>query len=103
MAEAKTMHRLCGALAEGKAQVTRGSRQLLEVLLQQAKARTTNLNFKEVVPITPLRRWLLLGGVATLGTLAITAVTLRQASSCCNEFFCSMSPSDQDPRHRHHS
>ena len=45
--------------AEGRGYSTRGSGQLVGVALEQARARSISLKFKEVVPIRPLRRWLL--------------------------------------------
>ena len=60
-------------LADGKSQATRGSNQLVNVVLQQARARTTNLNFMDVVPMKALRRWVIWGSVLTLGTLVIAA------------------------------
>ena len=62
-------------LAEGKANVTRGSPRLVDLVLQQARARTTNLNFGEVIPTRALRRWMLWGGVLTLGMLVVAGTT----------------------------
>jgi len=47
------MHRLCGAIGRGEAQVTRGPGNSRSSA-QQAKARTNQSQLKEVVPITPL-------------------------------------------------
>ena len=58
-------------LTEGKPTSTRGSRQLVDVVLQQARARTTNLNFKDVVPTRMLKRWALWGGSATVAVMAL--------------------------------
>jgi hypothetical protein len=54
-------------LTEGKSYSTRGSRQLVDVLLEQARAHTMSLNFNDVVPTSVLRRWLILCGAAVLG------------------------------------
>jgi hypothetical protein len=62
-------------LAEGNPGATRGSRQLLDHLLQQARSQTATLNFAEVVPLQPLRRWAILGGLAILAVTALGAVT----------------------------
>jgi uncharacterized protein DUF4175 len=61
-------------LSEGKGYSTRGSRQLVDVMLEQARARTMNLNFCDVVSLRALRRWMILGGAAILGTGAVTVV-----------------------------
>ena len=53
-------------LTEGRSYSTRGSQQLVDTMLEQARARTTNLNFKEVVPLRAVRKWLLGGGAAVL-------------------------------------
>ena len=66
-------------LSGGARYSTRGSRQLLDVMLEQARARTTSLNFNEVVSTLALRRWLILGGAALLATGAV-AVTAWPAS-----------------------
>jgi hypothetical protein len=58
-------------LTEGKGYSSRGSVQLLEVVLEQARARTTSLNFSDVVPTHALRRWLIGGGAAVLGAIGI--------------------------------
>jgi len=60
-------------MAEGNAKATRGSAQLVDMVLQQARARTTNLNFKEVVPTKALRRSATWGCVLVLGALAVAA------------------------------
>ena len=54
-------------LGEGKTLSTRGSRQLIDVLMEQARARTTGLNFNDVVPTHALRRWFILSAAAVLG------------------------------------
>jgi hypothetical protein len=72
-------------LTEGRPFSTRGSRQLVDIVLQQARARTTNLNFKEVVPARGLRNWaiaavaalLVSGGTAFLTWLASLALLER--------------------------
>lgn len=58
-------------LSEGKSYSTRGSRQLVDAMLEQAHARATGLNFNDVVPTGALRRWLILGGAAVLGAGAV--------------------------------
>jgi hypothetical protein len=60
-------------LSEGRQTVTRGSQQLLDILLQQTVSRTNQLKFLEVIQTRPLRRWCTLGGVALVGSLAIAA------------------------------
>ena len=44
-------------MSEGKSQATRGSRQLIDVLMEQVSAKSLDLDFKEVVPGKALRRW----------------------------------------------
>jgi len=58
-------------LAEGNARASRGSPQLVEVVLEQARERTAALDFNEVVPTRAFRRWLLCGGGAALVVLAL--------------------------------
>jgi hypothetical protein len=58
-------------LTEGKSYSTRGSAQLTAVALEQARARTTSLNFRDVVPAHGLRRWLIGGGAAVLVAVGI--------------------------------
>jgi hypothetical protein len=55
-------------LTEGRPFSTRGSRQLVDIVLQQARARTTNLNFNEVIPARGLRNWTLAAALALLVT-----------------------------------
>jgi hypothetical protein len=74
-------------MAEGTSNATRGSRQLVDVVLQQASARTINLDFKQVVSIAPFRRWLILGSVSALGALAVAAATWP-ASAALLERIC---------------
>lgn len=62
-------------LADGRANATRGSQQLLSILLQQAHAASLGLKFNEVVSTRGLRRWIILASVSVLGTAAITAAT----------------------------
>ena len=62
-------------LTEGKGYSTRGSPQLVDVMLQQTRAQTVNLNFNDVVPLRQLYRWLLIGATAFLGTAALAIVT----------------------------
>ena len=58
-------------LAEGNARASRGSPQLVEVILEQARERTSALDFNEVVPTRVFRRWLLCGGGAALVVLML--------------------------------
>lgn len=74
-------------LSEGNARATRGSPQLLNILLQQARAQTARLNFREVVPLAPLRRWALLGGTALLGTLALAAAAWPSSGILAERLF----------------
>jgi hypothetical protein len=74
-------------MSEGNAKATRGSLELVEIVLQQARARTTNLNFKEVVPTRMLKRSVTWGCVLTLGTLAIAAVTFPASLSLLERIF----------------
>jgi len=60
-------------LADGESGATRGSDQLVDIVLQQAKARTTSLDFNEVVSTKNMRRWFIRAMVATLGALAVGA------------------------------
>jgi hypothetical protein len=62
-------------LTEGKPYSTRGSRQLVDIVLQQARARTTNLNFKDVVRTRGLRNWAIAGGLAFLAAAGTAALT----------------------------
>jgi hypothetical protein len=62
-------------LTEGRPFSTRGSRQLVDIVLQQARARTTNLNFKDVVPTRGLRNWVIAGVVALLAAGATAFLT----------------------------
>ena len=55
-------------LAEGNARASRGSPQLVEVVLEQARERTAALDFNEVVPTRAFRRWLLCGRQTTRRT-----------------------------------
>jgi hypothetical protein len=57
-------------LSEGKIYSTRGSRQLVQRMLEQARERTLKLNFREVVPTLKLRRWIFLGFVSAGVTAA---------------------------------
>jgi len=61
-------------LTEGKSYSSRGSPQLLAVVLEQARARTTSLNFSDVVPTRGLQRWLISGGAAVLVAVGIAVV-----------------------------
>ena len=58
-------------LAEGNARASRGSPQLVDVVLIQAQERTSALDFNEVVPTRAFRRWLLGGGSAALVVLML--------------------------------
>lgn len=62
-------------LAQGARYSTRGSLQLVNIIFQQAVARTIQLDFKKVVPMVQLRRWILLGGVLASGTVAMGVAT----------------------------
>ena len=66
-------------LTEGRPFSTRGSRQLVDLVLQQARARTTNLNFTRVVPMRGLRNWALAGAAAMLAA-GLTAFLTWPAS-----------------------
>ncbi len=61
-------------LAEGRGYSTRGSAQLVSVVLEQARARTMSLNFKDVVPVRLLRRALLVCGLLLLIGIAATVL-----------------------------
>jgi hypothetical protein len=60
-------------LAEGRPRATRGSGQLVGQVLELAQTRTSTLNFREVVPLAPLRRWVLLGGAALVAAMGLAA------------------------------
>jgi hypothetical protein len=62
-------------LTEGKSYSTRGSMQLVEVMLQQARARSTGLNFNDVVPTRAWHRWMAMAAAAVLGCGALAFVT----------------------------
>jgi len=74
-------------LAEGRAYSTRGSPQLVDVMLEQARARTTSLNFNDVVPTRRLRRWMLAGGAAVLGTIALAMVAWPASAALMERIF----------------
>jgi hypothetical protein len=74
-------------LTEGKGYSTRGSAQLIDVMLQQVRARTTSLNFNEVISTRPLRRWLILGGTAVLAALAIAVVAWPASGALLERIF----------------
>jgi hypothetical protein len=74
-------------LTEGKSYSTRGSPQLIDVMLQQARARTTSLNFNEVISTRPLRRWLILGGAAVLVALAVAVVAWPASGALLERIF----------------
>ncbi len=59
-------------LAGGRGYSTRGSSQLVGLVFEQARARSTTLNFKDVVPVRSLRRWLLASASCLLIGLAAT-------------------------------
>ncbi len=61
-------------LAEGSTRSTRGSLQLVDLLLEQAQARATGLNFNDVISLRGLRRWMLFAGVTLAGTGALAIV-----------------------------
>ena len=79
-------------LADGNSGATRGSRQLVDVVLQQARARTTNLNFKDVVPTKALRRAMTWGTVLCLGTLIIAAAAFPASLSLLERIFLLNTP-----------
>jgi hypothetical protein len=60
-------------LTEGRPYSTRGSRQLVDLVLQQARARTTKLKFSEVISARALSRWGLLSGLAVLAAGGLAA------------------------------
>ena len=62
-------------LCEGKALSTRGSPQLVRLALEQARARTTNLNFSEVVPTRRAWRWWMAAVAALLVAGGVAAFT----------------------------
>jgi len=74
-------------LSEGKSYSTRGSRQLVDVMFEQARARTVNLNFNEVIPMRALRRWLLWGGAAVLGAGAVAIVAWPSSLTLLERIF----------------
>jgi hypothetical protein len=59
-------------LAAGTSSSTRGSRQLVDLLLQEAREKTARLNFNDILPLQLLRNWLIAGSGAFLLTLALT-------------------------------
>jgi hypothetical protein len=58
-------------LAAGTANSTRGSRQLVDLMLQEAREKTARLNFREILPLRPLRRWVSAGAGAVLVTAGL--------------------------------
>ena len=74
-------------MAQGNAKATRGSAQLVDIVLQQARARTTGLNFNDVVPTRALRRSAIWGIVLALGTLAIAAAGWPSSLSLIERIF----------------
>lgn len=62
-------------LAEGRKGATRGSMQLVGIVVQQARDRTTDLDFKTVVSTRTLNRRFWPVGVAVLATGALIFVT----------------------------
>ncbi len=60
-------------LAEGRAASSRGSPELLEILFQQARARTTGLDFRLVIPSRDLRVWGWAGATALAVAVAAAA------------------------------
>jgi len=74
-------------MAEGNHKATRGSLELVHIVLQQARARTTNLNFKEVVPTRQLKRAVIWGSVLSIGTLAIAAAAFPASLSLLERIF----------------
>jgi hypothetical protein len=74
-------------LTEGRPYSTRGSRQLMDVMLQQAAARTTNLDFGEVVPVRAVRRWVFGGGAAVLVALCAAVAAWPASVSLLERIF----------------
>lgn len=74
-------------MAEGNAGATRGSRQLVDAVLQQASLRTADLNFAEVIPTRAFRRWATWSGVLTLGTLAVATMAWPASFSLLERIF----------------
>jgi hypothetical protein len=79
-------------LADGDSQATRGSAQLVDIVLQQARAKTTSLNFKDVVPTKNLRRWTMWASVLTIGTLIIAAAAFPASLSLVKRIFLFTNP-----------
>ena len=61
-------------MAEGNPRATGDSRQLVDLVMQQVRARTSGLDFKEVVSTQALRRWAMYGGGGLLVFLMLTCV-----------------------------
>lgn len=59
-------------MAEGNPRATGDSRQLVDVVMQQVRARTSGLDFNEVVSTQALRRWAMYGGGGLLVFLMLT-------------------------------
>ncbi len=62
-------------LTEGKDYSTRGSRQLVDLMLTQARTRSQRLNFSEVISTRSLWRWALAGIAAALTAGAVAYLT----------------------------
>ena len=60
-------------MSEGKSQATRGSRQLIDVLMEQVSAKSLDLDFREVITAKPMRRWITWAFVAVLVLAGATA------------------------------
>jgi len=74
-------------LADGESGATRGSRQLVDIVLQQARARTTTLNFQDVVSTKTMNRWIVRAGLATLGALAVGAAAFPASIGLMERLF----------------
>ncbi len=74
-------------LAEGKPYCLRGSPELVNVVLEQARARTTSLDFSEVVPARTLNRLLLLAGLTLMASLGLAYLCWPASLSLAERLF----------------
>ncbi len=79
-------------LAEGTPGSARGSLQLVNILLQQAQARTVSLDFSEIVPTRPMLRWLLAAGTLLLTTGAAAFTTFPASLVLVERMLLSVQP-----------